>query len=286
MTDDSDEIRPTVLVVDDEQQNLELMEVYLLRDYDVVFASSGKEALQKLEEEKTDLVLLDIMMPEMDGYEVCRRIKENKNLPYTPIIMITALSEKEALVKGLESGAEEFLSKPVDKLELITRVRSLLRTKKYYDALVDERNQLAVQNRIREVLTAIIPFLLGAAPPEQKKMLIRQMIEMVENTVYRHALENRDISSNIETTRKTGCSILNEMGGSYYPGRTEEGLVEIKADKCPWGEKTKINPIMCNLTAGILSRLIDSSGIKGDVRVNKTLGNGDDFCSLDLYLSK
>ncbi len=277
--------RASILAVDDEPQNLELLEAYLIMEYDVIFASNGEEALQKLEEENIDLILLDVMMPGLDGYEVCKRVKENESNPYIPIIMITALSEKEDLIKGLESGAEEFLTKPVNKLELQTRIKSLLKLKQYHDEVIQERNKLEMQNQVRKILTTIIPSLLATVPPEQKKVVMQQMLEMVESKVLqRYQEDNEEI--NTDNIGEIGCKILSEIGGKYYVEKAGSNLVRVKANECPWGDETKVNPIMCNLTAGILSRLISRANLEGDVKVKQTLGNKDEECCLDLYFKE
>lgn len=111
------------------------MEEYLSKDYEIVKAYDGKEALRKVETTSPDLILLDIMMPGINGYEVCKILKENEKTMYIPIIIVTAIQEKEARIKAIEAGADDFLNKPVDELELTARVKSLLRGKQYYDAL-------------------------------------------------------------------------------------------------------------------------------------------------------
>lgn len=124
-----------VLIVDDIASNVKLLEAKLLGEYYLVFtANNGKDALNILENTKIDVVLLDVMMPDIDGFETCRRIKENPQTNHIPVIMVTALSGTEDRVKGLEAGADEFLTKPIDDTALFSRVKSLTRMK----AVVDE----------------------------------------------------------------------------------------------------------------------------------------------------
>lgn len=129
-----------VLVVDDEPAIVDLMELYLKTDYEIIRAYNGKEALEKARSEKPSVIILDVMMPDMNGYEVCKVLKTSVETQFIPIIMVTALSGKDEKIKGLESGADEFLSKPVNRLELVTRVKSLTRIKHLQDRILAERN--------------------------------------------------------------------------------------------------------------------------------------------------
>ncbi|HEY4114972.1 MAG TPA: PleD family two-component system response regulator [Rhizomicrobium sp.] len=125
-----------VLVVDDILSNVKLLEAKLSAEYfEVVTAFSGVEALGKIEQEHPDIVLLDVMMPGMDGFEVCRRIKQNPKTAHLPVVMVTALDQPSDRVTGLESGADDFLTKPVDDAALFARVRSLVRLKLMTDEL-------------------------------------------------------------------------------------------------------------------------------------------------------
>lgn len=125
-----------VLVVDDVPLNRKLQKTYLESvGYQVLLATDGVEALQRIDEESPDLILLDVMMPKMNGFQVCRRLKSIENTRFIPIIMVTALNEIEDKVKGIEAGADDFISKPFNKLELLARVKSLLRIKYLHDEL-------------------------------------------------------------------------------------------------------------------------------------------------------
>src|SRR5277367_1378645 len=125
-----------VLVVDDVAANVRLLEARLSAEYfDVVTAMSGKDALAICERAECDMVLLDVMMPDMDGFEVCRRIKNNPATHHIPVVMVTALDQPADRVRGLEAGADDFLTKPIPELALIARVRSLARLKMVTDEL-------------------------------------------------------------------------------------------------------------------------------------------------------
>lgn len=146
-----------VLVVDDILPNVKLLEAKLHGEYyEVVTASSGEEALRKIVEHSPDLVLLDVMMPGMDGFEVCRRIKANPQVAHIPVVMVTALTDTEDRVRGLESGADDFLSKPVNDIALMARVRSLVRLKMTIDewrARETTASQLGVVDENSSVMT-------------------------------------------------------------------------------------------------------------------------------------
>lgn len=128
--------RPKVLIVDDHQANVELIKVQLKSfNYELDWAFDGEEALDKIRAWKPDLVLLDLMMPKLDGYAVCKAVKSDKELRFIPVIIVTALRELDDKLKAIEIGADDFLIKPFNKLELATRIKSLLRMKELYDDL-------------------------------------------------------------------------------------------------------------------------------------------------------
>jgi len=118
--------KPKILVVEDEPLNMEFMEETLSKDYAVAKASGGIDALIAVENNPPDLILLDILMPNMNGYAVCRELKTNKKTMAIPIVMITALREKEDKAKAKEAGADDFISKPIDIAELKAKLKSLL----------------------------------------------------------------------------------------------------------------------------------------------------------------
>jgi len=120
--------KPKILVVDDDQMNVELLDGILSTEYEVIKASSGIDAFIKLEKTLPDLILLDIMMPNMNGYVFCRQVKNNIKTMAIPVLMITALNGEEDKMNAIEAGADDFLSKPIDISDLNMRVKSLLNT--------------------------------------------------------------------------------------------------------------------------------------------------------------
>lgn len=130
-----------ILVVDDNYGNVELLNALLSpRGYNVFSAYNGEDAIAMVEDVQPHVILLDVMMPKLDGYEVCRRLKEKSSTRFIPVIMLTALSSLEDKVKGLEAGADDFISKPFQRPELLARVKSLVRVKNLLEELEDVRN--------------------------------------------------------------------------------------------------------------------------------------------------
>jgi class 3 adenylate cyclase/CheY-like chemotaxis protein len=137
-----------ILVVDDTPRNVKLLaDLLSVKGYSVLTAVSGPEALDKLEAEPPDLVLLDVVMPEMSGYEVCRQIRNNLATQMLPVVMVTALDPGEERIKGIEAGADDFLTKPINQAELIARVKSLLRIKELHDTVQAQALELADWNK-------------------------------------------------------------------------------------------------------------------------------------------
>ena len=135
--------KPVILVVDDQPQNIELLEAYLVpQGFEIVKAATGQKALGKLSGNQIDLILLDVMMPGMDGFEVTRRVRQDNTHRMLPIIFLTALRETKNRVKGIEAGCDDFISNPFDKIELLARVRSLLKVKAYNDLISNYRKEL------------------------------------------------------------------------------------------------------------------------------------------------
>jgi class 3 adenylate cyclase len=145
---------PRILVVDDTPSNVKLLaDVLQARGYAVVTATNGAEALARIERDGPDLALLDVMMPGMSGYDVCRKIRENPATAMLPVIMVTALDPMQERVKGIEAGADDFLTKPIHQPEILARVRSLLRVKALHDELTALNRTL--EARVQEQLAQL-----------------------------------------------------------------------------------------------------------------------------------
>ena len=150
-----------ILVADDTPANVRMLETRLAREgYEVCVARDGEETLAIAREAKPDLILLDIMMPKLDGIEVCRRLKGDASLPFTPIIMVTALTDTKDVVAGLEAGGDDYLTKPMDAQALLARVKSMLRIKSLHDtvkaqALELERWNATLEERVKAQLAEL-----------------------------------------------------------------------------------------------------------------------------------
>ena len=138
---------PRILVVDDQPMNVDILRTRLaVHGYEILTAADGEEALQVATEAQPDLILLDVMMPKLDGFEVCRRLKANATLPFMPIILVTAKADSKDIVAGLEAGGDEYLTKPVDQAALVARVKSMLRIKALHDTVQEQAVRLEGQS--------------------------------------------------------------------------------------------------------------------------------------------
>lgn len=146
------ELQAKILIVDDEVKNVKLLEAQLMpRGYAVVTASNGEEALRQVAAEQPDLVLLDVMMPVMDGFEACKRLKDDPETRLIPVVIMTALGQVEDRIKGIEAGADDFLTKPVHRDELLARIRTSLRLKQTIE------HKMSLLQGMQEYLAKFVP---------------------------------------------------------------------------------------------------------------------------------
>ena len=246
-----------ILIVDDERANRELLEVMLASEgYTLQSAASGEEALAMASQHPPDLVLLDVMMPAMDGYEVTTRIKANPLTRNTPVILVTALDDRKARMLGLNAGAEDFLTKPLDRAELFVRVRNLLRLKAAIEEARDARNMAehansaktlflrAMSHELRTPLNAISGYaeilelgIRGAVNPEQAKDLGR----IKRASAYLLRLIN-DV---LTVARLEGARPLHMISISVNPVLAEvEGLTALQAKAK--GVRLTVSPAKCD----------------------------------------
>jgi sigma-B regulation protein RsbU (phosphoserine phosphatase) len=137
---------PLILIVEDNPASLDILQTRLkAHNYEIITAVDGEAGLEMAKEKQPDLILLDIMMPKMDGIEVCRHLRADPSLPFMPIIMVTAKADSKDVVAGLEAGGDEYLTKPVDHAALVARVKSMLRIKALHDTVLEQSDQLKIQ---------------------------------------------------------------------------------------------------------------------------------------------
>jgi len=180
---------PRILIVDDNETNRDILVTRLgVHGYDLRQAADGEEALAAVKELLPDLILLDVMMPKLDGFEVCKRLKNDPSLPFMPIILCTAKADSKDVVTGLEAGADEYLTKPIDQMALVARVKSMLRLKQLHDQVTEMNRSL--EQRVSEQLVEI------ARMSGLKRFLAPQIAELVLSSGGEQLLEShrREVS--------------------------------------------------------------------------------------------
>ena len=187
---------PCILIVDDNPANIDIIEMRLAsHGYRIITAADGEEALLSARRHLPDLILLDVMMPKKDGFQVCRELKADTSLPFMPIILVTAKGDTKDIIAGLESGGDEYLTKPVDTAALLARVRSILRTKALHDQVHAQAKELAgwnatLETRVAEQVDEI------ARMSRLKRFLPPQVAEVIVSAGNESLLEShrRDIT--------------------------------------------------------------------------------------------
>lgn len=276
--------RHRVLVVDDEPVNVKLITANLENDYNIITACNGKEALEKVKKEKPDIVLLDILMPEMSGYEVCEKIKKEEATHFIPVVMITTLSGLDDKIKAIEAGADDFLNKPVSRAELITRVKSLLKTKYLHDQLIKSKEKIEAQNEFKTIMANILPFLLNHIPQDKKTEIMRGMSKQIEITIWQKYIH--ELPTTTEQTAEASCSVMNRLGGGFYTRDVNEKGFTVMNRNCPWGEYGNINPVLCMLTRAIFARIGIRIFRDINVDIKKTIAGGDGHCLVEVFVSR
>jgi two-component system sensor histidine kinase/response regulator len=221
-----------ILIVEDNQENMDLL-VYFLKPqgYDIINVKDGLSAITKVEEEHPDIILLDIMLPKMDGYEVCDRIKKNQKTKFIPVIMLTALKELQNKVRALEVGADDFLSKPFENIELLARVKSLLRLKEYHDELEAKNKELADKNtsllgmdKFKEDLTNLI-----VHDMKNPLFVIQGNLQMMSMSMQN--LPTEILKKYTQRIERSSQQLLRMVVNLLDISRIEEGTIKLKNNK-------------------------------------------------------
>jgi signal transduction histidine kinase len=229
-----------ILVVDDSQDNLFLVQTILEEEgYEITLAEAGRTALEKIEQSPPDLVLLDVMMPEMDGFEVTRRIRQNPDLPFMPILLITAF-DQPSVVKGLDTGADDFIRKPVEVDELLARVRSLLRLKH----AIDEREQIARQ---REEFVSWMAHDLRTPIVAAERMLtlfqqgaLGELSSAMEEAIITMARSNRNLLAMVNTLLEVYRYEAGRKNLCFSPLDVQEVIEEVVQELSPLADEKKL----------------------------------------------
>lgn len=200
-----------ILVVDDNEANVLLLQKHLERDYEVHVAYDGESALEQVKSVKPDLILLDVMLPGMDGYQVCERLKNEEWSRFIPIIMLTNLNDMQDKIKGLDKGADDFLVKPFDKLELFSRVRNLIRVKILMEEKIETERRLEMEKERRGIMRDVIFAVSGG------KLVLAEENELEE--------------MRRSGARVRGMAIQESSDVGLARALTEEALLAMKMDR-------------------------------------------------------
>ncbi|MEI6424597.1 MAG: response regulator [Lentisphaerota bacterium] len=214
--------KPIILVVDDQPKNIELLEAYLVpQGYEIIQALNGEKALEKYSGNKIDLVLLDVMMSGMNGYEFCRILKRDAN--YLPVIMLTSLGDRDSRITGIESGADDFLSKPFDSTELKLKIKNLLKTKFLYDKVGKSFCEIKALCELKDSLTAFIVHDLRNPLSGIKGYL--DLLSTSKN------LQERDLSD-VEQAKQSVKVMISMISRMLDMAKMENNEMAINADDC------------------------------------------------------
>jgi DNA-binding response OmpR family regulator/anti-sigma regulatory factor (Ser/Thr protein kinase) len=200
-----------VLIVDDNEANVLLLQKHLEREYEVHVAYDGEAGLDKVREVNPDLILLDIMLPGMDGYQVCEKLKNDDATRFIPIIMLTNLNDLQDKIKGLDMGADDFLVKPFDKLELFSRVKNLIRVKTLIEDKIESERRLELEKERRQIMRDVIFAVSGG------KLVLAEESEL-------EAMRNGG-----QNKRHLDIGDTSDVGKARTV--TEEALLELKMDR-------------------------------------------------------
>ena len=225
--------KATILIVDDEEKNIKLLKAILsMEGFSIRRALDGKTALDMVAQKHPDLILLDVMMPGINGFDVCRKLKENESTRTIPILMVTALKEKKDRLMAIEAGADDFLSKPIDAIEIQVRVKSLLRIKRYYDQLAAKNIELQEKNnRLKEL-------------ENKKEALYHMIVHDLRSplSAIKGALEVIMLSPSDDTPEERNDLIDVSLQGCRDLTRLIDSLLEIHRIENT-GMNLKLNPV-------------------------------------------
>ena len=221
-----------ILIVEDNQENIDLLYYFLSpQGYDLTAVMDGVEAMKVVETRKPDLILLDIMLPKLDGFAVCERLKKNSDTKSIPIIMLTALKDLKDKIKSLEVGADDFISKPFENVELLARVKSLLRLKEYHDEIERKSIELEKKNQSLLQMDDFKEDLINLIVHDMKNPLfvIQGNLQMMSMGMDKNALDYlKKYTSRIE---RSSQQLLRMVVNLLDISRIQDGTIELKKEQ-------------------------------------------------------
>jgi len=221
-------VKRKILIVEDSPESIELLKLNLKdENYELFTAKDGEEALLKTKEVAPDLILLDILLPKLDGFQVCEELKTRPETMFIPIIMITALKDLTDRVHGLELGADDYLTKPYEKIELLARVHSLLRIKKYHDALQKKRREVETKNHTLLEIDKLKDELSGLIVHDMKNPLfvIQGNLQMMSMGV--DSEQSKLIKKYIDRIDRSANNLLKMMSNLLDISKIEDGSMKL-----------------------------------------------------------
>jgi len=272
-----------ILVVDDEAKNVKLLEALLLpRGYRVVCASNGAEALQQVHQERPDLILLDVMMPGMDGFEVCRILKDNADTRLTPVIIMTALGLVQDRIKGIEAGADDFLTKPIHRDELLARIRTSLRLKQTIDGKVDKLQQ--TQERLAKFVPQAVQRLIeaNATTPTLEKREQDVSVLFLDISGYARLSETlspAQVNALVERYFSSFLDCIHDHGGDINE-TAGDGLMAIFADTDPQGHARRAVQTALNTLQRTVQLNMQLQDVAMPIAVHLGINSGPAFVGL------
>lgn len=235
-----------ILIVEDNQENIDLLYYFLSpQGYDLTSVMDGQEAIKAVESEKPDLILLDIMLPKLDGFAVCERLKKDNDTKSIPIIMLTALKDLKDKIKSLEVGADDFISKPFENVELLARVKSLLRLKEYHDEIQRKTEELEKKNRSLMKMDDFKEDLINLIVHDMKNPLfvIQGNLQMMSMGIDKNALDY--LKKYISRIERSSQQLLRMVVNLLDISRIQDGTIELKKEQVDFGK------IINDVTKGI-----------------------------------
>jgi DNA-binding response OmpR family regulator len=271
------EPQATILVVDDEAKNVRLMEAILVpRGYTVVTAYNGEEALQQVQWQRPDLILLDVMMPGMNGFEVCKSLKDNTDTCLIPVVIMTALGQTADRIQGIEAGADDFLTKPINRDELLARIRTSLRLKRAID------HKVSLLQNVQEHLVKFVPqsvTRLIAANPEAPELEKKEQdvsvlfVDISGYTRLSELLPQEEMNLIVEHYFSSFLDCIHTNGGDINE-TAGDGLMVIFADTDPQHHARKAVQAALEMVQRAAPLGVQHQGTFGSISVHIGINSG------------